>query len=78
MPLEALIAARPDFVLLDAAAGSAPDRSAEVLRHPALDAAVPASHRLRLNQALAVCDGPYFPAAIAVLARDIRAADRQR
>jgi iron complex transport system substrate-binding protein len=76
MPLEALIAARPDFVLLDEIAASAPDRSAELLHHPALDAAVPASHRLRLNQALAVCDGPYFPAAIATLARDIRAADR--
>lgn len=76
MPLEALIAARPDFVLLDGAAASAPDRSAEVLRHPALDAAVPARHRLYLDQALAVCDGPYFPAAIAALARDIRAADR--
>ncbi len=55
---------------------SAPDRGAEMLRHPALDAAVPASRRLRLNQALAVCDGPYFPTAIAALARDIRAADR--
>jgi iron complex transport system substrate-binding protein len=78
MPLEALIAARPDFVLLDEAAVSAPDRGAEMLRHPALDAAVPARRQLRLNQALAVCDGPYFPAAIAALARDIRAADRQR
>jgi iron complex transport system substrate-binding protein len=76
MPLEALIAARPDFVLLDDAAVDAPDRGAEMLRHPALDKAVPAARRLRLNQALAVCDGPSFPAAIAALARDIRAADR--
>jgi iron complex transport system substrate-binding protein len=76
MPLESLIAARPDFVLLDQAAMRAPDRGAETLRHPALDAAVPSSHRLALDQALAVCDGPYFPAAIAALARDIRAADR--
>jgi iron complex transport system substrate-binding protein len=78
MPLEALIAARPDFVLLDDAAVDAPDRGAEMLRHPALDAAVPAWRRLRLDQSLAVCDGPYFPAAIAMLARDIRAADRRR
>ena len=75
MPLEALIAARPDFVLLDAAAVDAPDRGAEMLRHPALDAAIPARRRLRLNQALAACDGPYFPSAVAALARDIRAAD---
>jgi iron complex transport system substrate-binding protein len=78
MPLEALIAVRPDFVLLDAAATTAPDRSAELLRHPALDAAVPEGRRLHLNQALAICDGPYFPIAIAALARDIRAADRGR
>jgi iron complex transport system substrate-binding protein len=78
MPLEALIAARPDFVLLDDAAVDAPDRGAEMLRHPALDAAIPARRRLRLNQALAVCDGPYFPTAIAALAEGIRAADRQR
>jgi iron complex transport system substrate-binding protein len=65
MPLEALIAARPDFVLLDEAAVTASDRGAAALRHPALDAAVPARRRLRLNQALAVCDGPFFPAAIA-------------
>jgi iron complex transport system substrate-binding protein len=76
--LETLIAAQPDFVLLDDAAVTAPDRGAEMLRHPALDAAVPANRRLRLNQALAVCDGPFFPAAIAALARDIRAADRRR
>lgn len=76
MPLEALIAARPDFVLLDRAAIATPDRGADVLRHPALDAAVPAGHRLYLDQALAVCDGPYFPAAIAALARAVRAADR--
>jgi iron complex transport system substrate-binding protein len=78
LPLEALIAARPDFVLLDDAAVDAPDRGAEMLRHPALDAAVPAWRQLRLNQALAVCDGPYFPSAIAALARDIRAADQHR
>jgi iron complex transport system substrate-binding protein len=76
MPLEVLIAARPDFVLLDDGAVDAPDRGAEMLRHPALAAAVPARRRLRLDQALAVCDGPYFPSAIAALARAIRAADR--
>jgi iron complex transport system substrate-binding protein len=76
MPLELLIAARPDFVLLDEAAVGAPDRGAEMLRHPALDMAVPPRRQIHLDQALAVCDGPYFPAAVAALARDIRAADR--
>jgi iron complex transport system substrate-binding protein len=76
MPLEVLIAAKPDFVLVDRAAIAAPDRGADVLRHPALAAAVPPRRQLPLDQALAVCDGPYFPAAVAALARAVRAADR--
>ncbi|MFA7604793.1 MAG: ABC transporter substrate-binding protein [Novosphingobium sp.] len=66
MSIEELVAARPDFIIVDAATDSITDQGTEMLHHPALrDIA-----RLRLPQAWTVCGGPaYVQAARSLVAQ---------
>ena len=69
MPLEALVAARPDYLIVEAPGGGGIDRGAEMLAHPAI-AAIP---RLTLPGAATSCGGPGFVAAAKSLAAQLQA-----
>lgn len=73
--LEEMIAAKPDFLLLESETRQVMDHGTEMLHHPALRRSVAPSRQLYLPQALTVCGGPSYLAAIAALDRMIRQAD---
>lgn len=75
--LEEMALARPDFLLMEADSRAIADRGTAALHHPVLDRAVPSSRRLYLPQALTVCGGPAYPRAVALLAAQLRQADRR-
>jgi iron complex transport system substrate-binding protein len=64
LPLESIVKARPDFLILEADAGKKADNGAAMLFHPALERVVPPSRRLVIPQPLTVCGGPFYPQAI--------------
>lgn len=74
LSVEELAVARPDFLITDGG-GRVTDLGSKLLHHPLIAAAVPASHRIDIPQALTVCGGPGYPQAVAMLADRIRAAD---
>jgi iron complex transport system substrate-binding protein len=67
LSLEAIIAAKPDYLLLETRDGIAGDRGAALLDHPALARAFPAARRLTIDGAWTVCGGPAYPKAVAAL-----------
>ncbi|WP_380786994.1 ABC transporter substrate-binding protein [Sphingomonas sp. R86521] len=78
LSLEEMALERPDFLVMDGGTRVVADRGTAALHHPILDAAVPASHRFYIPQSLTVCGSPAFPRAVAMLAEQVRAADRAR
>lgn len=72
LSLEEMVAARPDFLLLDAESVVVADQGREMLHHPALRD-IP---RLMLEESLTVCDGPSYPHAIRKLRAQLAAAGR--
>lgn len=66
--LEELIAARPDYLIVETGADRVVDQGTEMLHHPVLDR-IP---RLRLPEAWTVCGGPAYVLAVQSLARQIR------
>lgn len=76
LSLEEMALARPDFLVMDGGTRTVADRGTAALHHPVLDAAVAPERRLYVPQALIVCGGPAYPRAVAILAAQIRAADR--
>jgi iron complex transport system substrate-binding protein len=74
--LETIVAAPPDFALMDDLAGDSVDQGSALLAHPALAEAVPAERRLVLPSNLTICGGPPTPAAIRSLAEEVRRALR--
>lgn len=76
LSLEAVVAARPSFLIVDSEADPGADMGSQMLFHPALERTVPASHRLSLPQAMSVCGGPFYPDAVAMLRRQGLAASR--
>lgn len=71
--LEAVIAARPDFLIVSDLDAAAHDRGQELLLHPALAALYPPQRRLAASDQTTLCAGPATPAAIDALAAEIRA-----
>lgn len=71
--LEALVAARPDYLIVSEADQRAEDEGQALLVHPALEALYPAARRLVAPDRLTLCDGPSTPALIATLGSEIRA-----
>ena len=71
--LEALVAARPDYLIVSDADQRAEDEGEALLVHPALAALYPPDRRLVAPDRLTICDGPSTPALIATLGREIRA-----
>ena len=76
LSLEEMALARPDFLVMDSGVRVVADRGTAALHHPVLDAAVVPAHRLYIPQSLTVCGSPAFPRAVAMLAAQVRAADR--
>ncbi len=71
--LEEMIAAHPDYLIVERGTDRITDQGSEMLHHPILDA-IP---RLRLPQAWTVCGGPAYVLAAQSLSRQLRAADRR-
>ncbi|WP_324741133.1 ABC transporter substrate-binding protein [Tsuneonella sp. CC-YZS046] len=67
MSLEEMVAARPDFIIVESATDRVTDQGTEMLHHPALRD-IP---RLRLPQAWTVCGGPAYVQAARSLAEQI-------
>lgn len=77
VPLEAVIEARPDFLIVSDLDPAAQDRGQELLLHPALAALYPPEKRLAASDQTTLCAGPATPAAIDALAAEIRAKVRR-
>lgn len=68
LSVEEMVAAQPDFIILDAATETVTDQGTEMLHHPAL-ANIP---RIYLPQAWTVCGGPAYVKAARSLVRQIK------
>jgi iron complex transport system substrate-binding protein len=71
VPLEAVLKAAPDVLVLDDERAQADDQGAALLQHPALAASVPAARRIVVPLRETVCGGPALPAAIRTLSREV-------
>jgi iron complex transport system substrate-binding protein len=77
VPLERIVADRPDYLIVAAPSLPAEDQGAALLAHPALERLYPPERRIVLPERLTVCGGPSLPAALDWLAaegRRVRAA----
>jgi iron complex transport system substrate-binding protein len=72
MPLETVVAAHPDVLILDWGTAGPPDQGTAMLQHPALTRAIAANHRIWLPAALAGCAGPALPVAVELLSSRVR------
>jgi iron complex transport system substrate-binding protein len=70
VPLEKIIAQRPDALLLTREPASAEDQGTALLAHPALAALYPPARRIYLPERLTVCGGPMLAEAIDRLAAE--------
>lgn len=73
LSLEEMVAAQPDFLIYESARQRVDDQGSEMLHHPALRH-IP---RLTINEALTVCGGPEYPAAIRTLSAQIAEFDQR-
>lgn len=71
VPIEQVVAARPDYLIVESSTDRVRDQGTEMLHHPAL-AAIP---RLHLPQAWTVCGGPAYVTAARSLAAQIMRAE---
>jgi iron complex transport system substrate-binding protein len=74
VPLERLVADRPDFLIVASPRPPAEDQGAALLAHPALERLYPPERRIILPERLTVCGGPSLPAALDWLATEARRA----
>lgn len=69
LPLEALIALKPDLVVSGSLVQAVPSMAQEVLDHPALRASLPAGQRVWVPEPLWNCGLPQIVEAVALLAK---------
>ncbi len=69
LSLEEMVAAKPDFIIVESGSDTVTDQGTEMLHHPALQN-IP---RIRLPQAWTVCGGPAYVDAARSLARQVAA-----
>lgn len=74
LSIEQMAIAHPDFLVLESATAQVTDRGTEMLHHPLLERTIAPAHRLYIPQALTVCGGPSYPAALELLAARLRGA----
>ncbi len=72
MPLERIVADRPDYLVVASADPRAEDQGSALLDHPALARDYPPERRIVLPERLTVCGGPSLPAALDRLAAEAR------
>jgi iron complex transport system substrate-binding protein len=72
VPLDKIIAQRPDALLLTREPAGAEDQGTALLAHPALEALYPPERRLYLPERLTVCGGPMLADAIDRLAAEAK------
>jgi len=72
VPLERLIAERPDYLIVASSNPRAEDQGTALLAHPALKRLYPPERRIVLPERLTVCGGPSLPAALDWLAGEAR------
>ena len=68
LSIEELVAAKPDFLIVDSGTAEVEDQGTEMLHHPAL-AGIP---RLSLPQAWTVCSGPAYVDAARLLVAELQ------
>jgi iron complex transport system substrate-binding protein len=68
IPLETLLALRPDILVVDDRKPQAPALAYEVLRHPALKAMIDRSLQVTVPTRLWICGIPAVVEAVAILA----------
>ena len=73
VPLEKLIAAKPDFIVVSDARAKAEDQGTALLQHPALATLYPAKKRIVLPDRLTICGGPATPELIKTFGAEVRA-----
>lgn len=72
VPLEQLIAAKPDFIVVSDARAKAEDQGTALLQHPALATLYPAKKRIVLPDRLTICGGPATPELIKTFGAEVR------
>jgi iron complex transport system substrate-binding protein len=72
LSLEELVAARPDYLIVESATDRVTDQGTEMLHHPVLKD----MPRLRIPQAWTVCGGPAYVLAAKALAAQLAVARR--
>ncbi|ABD07975.1 Periplasmic binding protein [Rhodopseudomonas palustris HaA2] len=75
--LEAIVASRPDLLLVADDKAFAEDQGKALLLHPAIQQAYPPSRRLVFPDQLTMCGGPMLPAALDQLADSIERIHRE-
>ena len=78
LPLETLIANRPDLLILNNPRAIYPSLAESVLRHPAIAAAIAPNRRVVIPQSLWICGGPEIGDAIAFWRKRVPASRRSR
>lgn len=68
LSLEEMVAAQPDFLIVESATDKVTDQGTEMLHHPAL-ANIP---RLHIPEAWTVCGGPAYAKAVQTLSEQLR------
>lgn len=74
--LEAIVALRPDFLLVSEGGDFAEDEGRAFLLHPALERFYPASKRIVIPERLTVCGGPMLSEALERLAAELERVER--
>ena len=75
-PLEAIVNARPDFLLVSEAGNRAEDDGRAFLLHPALERFYPPSKRIVIPERLTVCGGVMLADALDVLVSELKRVER--
>ncbi|WP_106754357.1 ABC transporter substrate-binding protein [Pannonibacter carbonis] len=64
VPLERLLLADPDYVMISPRFVNNPSRAAEILRHPALDLRFPDERRIAADVRYSICGAPFTAEAV--------------
>lgn len=73
VPLEKIVATKPDFIIVSDARAQAEDQGTALLQHPALETLYPAQRRIVLPDRLTICGGPATPELITRFGAEVRA-----
>ncbi|MFN4011711.1 MAG: ABC transporter substrate-binding protein [Pannonibacter sp.] len=77
VPLERLLLADPDFVMISPRFVNNPARAAEILRHPALDLRFPDERRIASDVRYSICGAPFTAEAVTRLRQAVERTEMQ-